>query len=47
LLIAALQDNAIAQKIAEKFPIHVLGRLCGSPVLAAAGVMGVGQTIIH
>ena len=47
LLIAALQDNAIAQKIAGKFPIHVLGRLCDSPVLAAAGVMGVGRTIIH
>jgi hypothetical protein len=47
LLIAALQDNAIAQKIAGKFPVHVLGQLFDSSALAAAGVMGVEQTIIH
>jgi hypothetical protein len=46
LLSAALQDSAIIQKIAEKFPVHVWGRLCNSPVLAAAGMMGAERAII-
>jgi hypothetical protein len=46
LLSAALQDSAIIQKIAGKFPVHVWGRLCDSPVLAAAGVMGAERAII-
>ncbi len=47
LLSAALQDSAIIQKISGKFPVHVWGQLCDSPVLAAAGVMGAERAIIH
>jgi hypothetical protein len=38
---------ALIQKIAGKFPVHVWGRLCNPPILAAAGAKGAEQTIIH
>ena len=47
LLSVALQDSAIIQKLAGKFPVHGWGRLCDSTVLAAVGVMGAERTIIH